>query len=471
MAFDASQYNLTKDPLSGAGQYGEGGIVDANQRLQALQQALQSGQIDYSTYQGLFNQLNPGAQQDIKTVLGSGSKGASAGNAAGAGNYSNQAALGGTDLNTFVSQMQNLTGKAPSAQDITNYFNNVGGQLAGGQGGAAGTNVTDYNTILNNYLSQQYQPQMKAYQQQQQTDSLNQAQQQAQNLVQQQNQQTVNQLTSPQNVEAFKEAYNGQGMLNSGAFSTGLGNTLANAASNNESNVLGNVTIPGIQNQQSSTNAPYNSFLSSLNPNLQNYGQEQNQYSQFNLESQLAQQLGQENQPSTLQQWMPAIQGAIQGGGALGSAAIGAKSAICLELLRRKIATQEEVDALHWKIIGSMFTRCRALLFYSKNGDALVRAANEKGFDWTKAKEWFIDEPLAEKSSIDAINTYSISCKRLAMAVAPHLWDENVMRRSFLDFFRFIIPVMRVPGYRRCYKDLLSRFFLSKTPFFNLEEV
>ncbi len=69
MAFDPSQYNLSKDPLSGAGTYGEGGIVDANQRLQQLQQALQSGQIDYSTYQGLFNQLNPGAQQDIKTYF------------------------------------------------------------------------------------------------------------------------------------------------------------------------------------------------------------------------------------------------------------------------------------------------------------------------------------------------------------------------------------------------------------------
>ncbi len=413
MAFDPSQYNLSKDPLSGAGTYGEGGIVDANQRLQQLQQALQSGQIDYSTYQGLFNQLNPGAQQDIKTVLGSGSKGASAGNAAGAGNYSNEAALGGSDLNTFVSQMQNLTGKAPTAQDITNYFNNVGGQLASGAGGAAGTNVTDFNTVLNNYLSQQYQPQMKAYQQQQQTDSLNTAQQQAQNLVQQQDQQTVNQLTSPQNVEAFKEAYNGQGMLNSGAFSTGLGNTLANAASNNMSNVLGNVTIPGINNQQSATNAPYNSFLSTLNPNLQNYGNEQNQFSQFNLESQLAQQLGGQNSPSGLQQWAPLIQGAIQGAGALGEGQLSGKpSYLCTKLKEMGLATDEEVELVHGKIFPTLLNHPLDFLAYCISAPFFILFHGDD-FDWAALKPIIVDRVIEIEDNEEAFQHYRSVCNML----------------------------------------------------------
>ncbi len=413
MAFDPSQYNLTKDPLSGSGQYGEGGVADANQRLQALQQALQSGQIDYSTYQGLYNQLNPGAQKDIGTVLGSGSKGASAGKAAGAGDYSNAAALGGTDLNTFVSQLTNLTGKAPSAQDITNFFNNVGGQLASGSGGAAGTNVTDYNTILNNYLQQQYQPQIKGYQQQQQTDSLNQAQQQAQNLVQQQNQQTVNQLTSPQNVEAFKEAYNGSGMLDSGAFSAGLGSTLANAASGNISNVLGGVTIPGITNQMNTANAPYEGFLSNMNPNLQQYGQEQNQFSQFNLESQLAQQLGQQNSPTGLQQWAPLIQGAVQGAGALGAGQLSGKPTyLCTKLRDMGLATDEEVDLVHAKIFPTLLSHPLDFLAYCVSAPLFVLFHGDD-FDWESLKPIIIDRVTEIEDNEEAFQHYHSVCDAL----------------------------------------------------------
>lgn len=471
MAFDTKPYNVADNPFSGAGKYGEGGVADALQRLQGLQGALQSGQIDYSTYQQLFSQFNPAAQKELQTVGGEGSNAANAGRSAGSDTYSNLAALGGTDLDTFANQFKNLTGAGPTAQDITNYFSNIGGIMQGNQGGAAGTNYADTNTIINQYLQNKYQPQIQQNQTQQQNTALNNAQQTSQNLINQQTQQTLQNLTSPSSIEQVKAAYNNNGLLNSGAFSEGLGQTLGNAASGNISSALGAVTLPGINNIMGTQNQPYQSFLGNMNSNLQGFGQQQNQFSDFNLQKQLAEQLGEQGQPSTLQQWAPLIQGLTQGGAQLGSAAIGAKSAICLELLKRKIATQEEVDALHWKIIGSMFTRCRALIFYSKNGDALVRAANATGFDWKKAKEWFIDEPLAEKSSIAAINIYSLSCKRLAMLVAPHLWDENVMRGSFFDFLRFVIPVMRVPGYHRCYKDLLSRFFLSKTPFFNLEEI
>lgn len=413
MAFDAGQYNLSSNPLSGGGTFGEGKISDANNRLQALQQALQSGQISYSDYQNYFNQLNTAGTTDINSLLQGGSKSANAANAAGAGNFKNAAALGGSDLNTFVSQFQNLTGGAPTASDISKYFTNVGGELSSGTGGAAGTNVTDATTLINNYLSQQYQPQIKGYQQQQQTDSLNQAQTQAQNLIQKQNQQTVNQLTSPQNVEAFKEAYNGSGMLDSGAFSTGLANTLGNAASGNISQALGGISIPGISNIMGTSNAPYEQFLGGLGPSLSNYGQEQNQYSQFNLQQQLAQQLGQMGQPSTLQQYAPLIQGAIQGGGALGAGQLSGKpSYLCTKLKDMGFATEREIDLVHEKVFSVLVNHPLDFLAYCISAPLFVLFHGDD-FDWESLKPLIVDRVIKIDDNEEAFQHYRSVCNAL----------------------------------------------------------
>lgn len=456
MAFDQSQYDLTANPLQQGGSYNEAQIGDAQKRMKALQGALQSGQIDYSTYQNLFNQFDPAAKQTVSSILQSGNKAAGAGNAQGGTDFLNESALGGTDLNTYANQFKNLTGKDPTGQDITGFFSNMGSQMKDG------TNFADVNSLVNQYISNSAQPQIQQYQTGQMTDALSKAQQQSQDLVKQQNQASVDQLTSPDSMAKIEQGYNQQGLLNSGAFSQGLGNTLANAASSNESNALAGVTIPGINNIQNTTNAPYQNYLSGLSGGTQQAGQNQQNTTNFGMQSQLAQQLQSMMSPSTLQQWAPIIQGAEQGGGAATS-----KSAICLELLRRGLTSWDEVDELHWKVVSSMFTRCRALLFYSQNGDKLVKAANAQGFDWNEAKEWFIDEPLSQTSSIKAVISYSLACKKLALIVAPELWDERVMKGSFLDFFRFIIPVMKVPGYRRCYKDLFKRTFFGLREVYN----
>src|SRR5579863_517580 len=310
--FNTGLYNTASDPLaSGIG----GGTQDALSRLQQLQSALQSGQIDYNTYQQLFQQFDPSTLSELNNITTQGSNAANQAKGAGLGTFQNLSQLGGQDLSSFAGQLQNLTGQAPTAEDITNYFNNVGGILSSQPGGANSATYTDVNSIINQYLQNQYGPQIQAYQQQQQQNALNTAQNQAQNLVQQQNQATVNQLSSPAVQQQILGSLNNSGQANSGAFQTTLANDLANAAQGNISNVLGGVTIPGITGQESTTNQPYQSYLSNLNPNLQSYGSEQNQYSEFNLESSLANQLAQLSQPSTLTQLAPILQGALQGGG------------------------------------------------------------------------------------------------------------------------------------------------------------
>lgn len=456
MAFDQSQYDLTANPFSGGGTYGEGKISDALQRVQGLKQALQSGQIDYNTYNNLFQQIMPQAMQAYQGIAGGGSHQATAAANAGGTTLADLSRTGGMDLNTFATQLKNLTGREPTSQDINNYFSNVAPQLN------RNTNSADQNSLINQYLSTQYQPDIQKYQQQQQMDEGAKIQEQVQGLINKQTGQNVNYLTSPEVSEKIRASYNQGGVLNSGQYNQGIEGMLANAANLNTSNALGSVGIPEFQNMGNTFNAPYQGFLGNLNSNTQQAGQNQTSTTNFGLQSDLAKQIAGMQQPTNLQQWAPIISGALQGAGSAAR-----KSAICLELLRQGLATWDEIDALHWKVLASMFTRCRALLFYSQNGDKLVKEANQRGFDWSEAKEWFIDEPLREKTSIGAVNRYSLACKRLALIVAPDLWDERTLKGSFLDFFRFIIPVMKVPGYRRCYKDLFKRTFLGLREAYN----
>lgn len=455
--FNQGQYDLGADPLAGGGTYGEGKISDALQRLRGLQGALQSGQIDYGTYQKLFNQFDPQAQQAVGAITGGGSKAASAGNAAGAGQFTQLSQEGGTDLNTFAKQFQNLTGQAPTTDQINDYFTNVAPQLAG-------TNTADQNSLINNFLSTQYQPQIQGYQKQQQTSALNDAQTQAQNLIQQQNQSAITNLTDPSNMQKIEGAFNQNGLLNSGAFSQGLADQLSQAANSNISNAIGGITIPGIQGIENTANAPYEQFMNGLQPGLQQAGQNQQSGINFGLQSSLAQQLAQLQQPNTLQQLAPILQGAAQGGAQGGAAAT---SYICLELIDRGFATLWDLHLLHYKTMPAVFKKARAFYVYAMNGRQLVEAANKKGVDWKLWLKRFLTDPMLEETSVKAVNCYALAFKDLCMEFAPDLWDERVMREGFLDSLQFIPKLLFYRPYLKALMKITNmkmRFILDMPP-------
>ena len=283
-----------------------GTIGDVSQYLTGLQQQMQSGTLSPTDFYNQVNQVTNALQPSLTNWENVSSGLNSAITGAGGQNIANIGAQAG-DINTFAQQFQNLTGKAPTASDISGFLGTVGNQLT------PKTSYADVNSMINQYISNADQPQITQYQQGQQQNALNTAQQQAQNLVQQQNQAAVNQLTSPQTMQQIEQGYNQQGLLNSGAFSQGLGNTLANAAASNESNALAGVTIPGINAMQGTSNAPYNSYLSNLNSNLQTSGNQQNALSNFDMQSQLAQLIANMSKPTGLQQWAPIISGGLQG--------------------------------------------------------------------------------------------------------------------------------------------------------------
>lgn len=405
--FDTNPYNLTADPLSGGGTYGEGRIGDALTRLRGLQSALQSGQIDYNTYQQLFNQFNPTATQTIQGIGGGGSKAASAANAAGAPTYANLSNIGGQDLQTFSSIFKNLTGKNASADDFTKYFSNVPGILGSGP-----SSYADVNSALNSYISNTYQPQIQAYQKGQQTSALQDAQKSTQDLINNQTQQTINQLTSPQTAEQLKEAYNANGMLDSGAFSQGVANTLSNATANNMSQALGAITLPGISNIMGTSNAPYESFLGNLNPNLQSFGSNQTNYSNFQLQKDLADQIASMNSPTTLQKWAPIIQSGIQAGGMVGAGAAGRPGGtyICTHLKKLGLMTAQDVQNVHDKVFPYAFLKPFDLLKYNFFAPAFIIWADQAGFDWAALKPRVCDEIIACTTQREAFKRYKAVC-------------------------------------------------------------
>lgn len=296
--FNQSPYNTATDPLA---QGITSGTQDAISRLQNLNNALSTGAIDFNTYQSLFSQFDPSTLQELNNITTQGSSQANAVKNAGLGQFQNLSEEGGVGANTFASMFQNLTGAAPTSQDFQNYFSNVGQILSGQPGGPAGTNYTDLNTILGNYIQNQYGPQIQQNQQTQASNALNNSLNQAGGVVNNQIQNAVNQLTNPQTMQQIQQSLNNSGQLNSGAFTNTIANTLANSAQGDISNVLGGVAIPSLQNQVATAGQPYQNYLQNLNPNLQTYGNEQTNYNLFNLQQQIAEMLAGQSQPSELQ--------------------------------------------------------------------------------------------------------------------------------------------------------------------------
>jgi hypothetical protein len=330
----------------------------------------------------------------------------------------------------FANTYKNLTGQDPSAQDWSQFYTMLPSSL--GQSGFKNTSYSDAGKLIDDYIRTNKSSDIQTYQ----TDQI---EKQSQDVIDKETKKLTEQLNTQ--MPDIMAGYNQKGLLNSGAFSEGVARTLAGGASNAQISALQGTVLPSIM---------------SMNPINQNYQSASGQgMANFDLESQLAQYLANSSKPNDLQQWAPIIGGAAQGGGAAASGT----SAICIELINRGLTTIDEVDKLHWKVLGSMFKRCRALYFYSKNGKELVKAANEQGFDWSKVKSWFIDYPLQAQTSEESVIRYSLACKKLAMLVKPELWDEKIMRPSFIEFFIYIIPVMMVPGYRMCYRDLFKRSY------------
>jgi hypothetical protein len=314
---------MAQDPSIVAGNVG-----GQTMTLSQLEQQLQSGAITPQQYQQMFGQLtSQGTPNQEQTQMIN---------------------AGGTDFNTFMSQFQNLTGQAPTAQAINDYFTNIAPTLTQTPGMAG--NTADVSNLINTNLSQQFQPQIQAQGQNTQANNMQsimnsilgtgsapttgqaapgtlsvQGTSGATNgtatmpggngLLGQMLQSQLSQLTNPQSMQQIEGSLNNSGMLNSGAFSSTLANDLAGAGQSDIQSLLSGIIQPGLSTQLNTANDPYTSYLSGLPGGTTAIGGTQQNQTNFNEQSQLAQMLAGIQQPSTLQQLAPILQGLMQGGG------------------------------------------------------------------------------------------------------------------------------------------------------------
>lgn len=336
----------------------------------------------------------------------------------------------------FSQMFKNMTGQDAGDQDYNNFYQNlVGSQITGGGKGVQGTNYADVQNLLSPYLQNAYGSQIGNFQQQQQQDQLTKGMKSVQDIVDQQNQNTLKNLTSPQSMAKFNQSMNQNGLLNSGVYSQQLADDLSMGALQNESAGLANFGLPQIQGMAGTANAPYQQFLGNMNGNLQNFGQGATDQYNFTRQGELAQQLQKMMQPSQMQQF---AQLGNMGVGALGSIANGT-SYVCMELIKRGLATEADLDALHLKIMPALLKKGRAFWTYAMDARALVVIANMYGVDWSQWRTRFLDDMLAARNAIEAVDTYAMACRDLAFAVnAEYLWDARVLRTSYWDSLPFL---------------------------------
>lgn len=306
----------------------------------------------------------------------------------------------------FAGQFKNMTGRDPTEDDFNNFYQNiVSSNIVNSSKGVAGTNYADVQNLINPYLQNQYQGDIQKYQQGVAQQNTQNEMQQAQTMVDQMNQNTLKNLTSPESMQKFGQGMNQMGMLNSGAYSTGLADELAQGANQNQTMALQSVGLPAVSGQASMANAPYSSFWGNLNPNLQSFGQGQNEAFGASQNEALMKQLQGMMTPTDLQQWAPIISGGLQGAGA----AYGGpgKTFICTAMREAGVLSPEQVDRIHNHLFPIFPKRLREVLMYGIYGPQIVAKAIQKGIDFKKWKQFFYDNVMAQQDPDKSFNLYA----------------------------------------------------------------
>lgn len=344
----------------------------------------------------------------------------------------------------FASMYKNMTGQDPSDGVINDFYTNMGQQILRSPTGEAGSNYSSNQDLFNPYIQNTYGDQIKQYQQGQQTDQLNKSQGLVQNLINKTMENTAGELGDPNShiYQAMAGGMNNLGITpSSGAFQAGAGSTIANSGMNAANAGLSAVGLPQIAGIANTANAPYQMSMANMYPGLSSYGQGQTNMRDFDMQAELGKMLAEQSGMSGMQSAMGMTSSMLGGAGSAaggGAAAYKATSYICLAMIERGLLQQYQLDELHCHIMPALFKKGRAFWNYAKKGQALVAAANAAGIDW---KEWvhpFYDRVMAEPDSIKAVDLYAEATKELCLRVAPHLWDERVLRCSLTDSLPFV---------------------------------
>lgn len=360
----------------------------------------------------------------------------------------------GTD---FAQQFQNAVGRPPTAAEINQFYSQAVSPVINTQAGFSGT---DPNAVVQQYVPQAFQSQIKQNQQDQATKQMQDLSSQENQSLQGNIQTVENQIPGiTQNVtdsfmngpgyQSLLGSLNNSGILNSGATSAAAGNTIGQGVNAQIAPLISGL-VGGATGQIQ--NNPQQGFDLGTG-NVQNYnmmGQnagaglsnQNNQLYDFMLQSQLGKQLAAESQPSGAQGILGMATGAAGGAGGLlqgGSSAYNAtQSYVCREMKKRGLLCESDLEDFYLHMFDAVWYKARAFWHYKVNGQKLVDAVNAKGLDWKVFKPLLFDRVMDEPDSCKANDLFADACHQLCISAAPHLWDSRVLRTSFWDSLPFI---------------------------------
>ena len=368
-------------------------------------------------------------------------------------------------------------------QDV--YSNYLGGEMAGPEeinkylsqqlGGQVHPDWVDPYQLAQSYVPNAYATKLETIQKakaEQETEKLEEKQKQSltentgllENALAGARKAGTEYYTTGAGSDILKGYYNNMGLLNSGAFSQGLGGVLGENEATLQNQAFQNFYLPTLMGLQANPQNAFNlgqSYNQSLGNLAQNQSQmigQQNQSGRdFGIQAALLRQMLQMQQPSGAQNAIGYASAALNGVGntmqGYGSIAQGKKASyICYELINRGILKPLHLDALHFKIFKAIPLRARAFWHYARHGVELVNAANVAGIEWIEWAPLFYDRVMAAKTAREAIDLYIDATKKLCLKVAPHLWDERVMRGSVIDSIIYTPRVL-------CYWPYVRAFF------------
>jgi len=337
-------------------------------------------------------------------------------------------------INDFTQQVQAVTGRPPTPEQISSFFQNQLVPMA------SQAQPTGYNPILPQDITssiQQYVPtafagDIQGYQQQQQTDALNKNISTGEGLIDRVMGNYAKNLTDKNNpmYQAFAGNMNNLGITpDSGAFQAGLGGNLANQANNLQSQLMGTLGFPalgGIQNLSGQANYNLQNSAPGAQANLT--GQQQN-LSDFGRMQAMAQYLQRQMEPSGFEKNLGYAGGAAQAAQGLGTGLAAAHQLtwICTAMVNHGVMTRSEVDALHKHLYKAFWKRPLKFVGYILFGRLLVALAEFVRTDWRVWKPNFCEDVMAEKDPAKAVDLYAESFWNLYRVVRDRLSG----RRSF----------------------------------------
>lgn len=349
-------------------------------------------------------------------------------------------------MNLFKTTFKNLTGQDATPDQIGQFAQ---GALYNSWIAPGELTYSDNSNLANNYVQNQFSPQIASYNQQQQTNQLQNTQQMIQDLVSKQTAAQAADLTNPNSptYKSFAGLMNNMGITpDSGAFQEGIGGQLGSNAASAINAALGGVSMPALSGIQGMTNFPLQ--FASGNSNLGHF----NEVSDFSLQALYDQLAARDAAPSGLDKGLGYGAAFLNGAGnaAIGSSALmNSTSYVCKELIKRGLISESDMDDFHVHIMPAMFKKGRAFWKYAMDGRALVDSANAVGLKWEFFKPMLFDHVMQKNDPCKAVDQYAKACKMIAWTTDPALWDERVFRTSFWDSLPFLPRLF-------CYKPFLE---------------